>query len=103
MKTLWKTVRNLIFYFIQSYILDSIGEVVKAMRNAEATQSEKKALEISEADCSILYYIAGFLIRALEKKYMRLKNKKDKEEKLGELENLKSIISEHTFTTRFSG
>ncbi|KAH3860840.1 hypothetical protein DPMN_023763 [Dreissena polymorpha] len=88
--------------FFQDCLMNLIGEFFKARRNLEKKLCENSHSSVSDQNNKILFYIAGYIIRALEKKYYRLHDKHLREK---QIENIKGLInnsSEKTFTDKFT-
>ena len=77
-----ETVRNLlpgvtvetIRLFIQLIFEDIVGELLTEQLKIGKKCSQKNHEAITENDQSILYYIAGYIVRSLKKKYQRCPN-----------------------------
>ena len=89
--------------FLQVFLLDLVGEVFRQLVKSATAKSQNISESVSDNDSTVLYYIAGFIIGALQKRYSKLRNASVREEKLDNLRELTSRNSETTFTEKFSG
>lgn len=87
--------------FIQVFVLDLIGEIFKGLVNLAKTTSEVKSESISDNDTKVIFYISGYIIQALQKKYCKLKNKAIREKKMELLQQFMCNTTEKTFTEKF--
>ncbi|CAG2231975.1 unnamed protein product [Mytilus edulis] len=62
--------------FLQMVHEDIVGEIFKVQTMTAVQKSTSNQEKLTENDQSILYYIAGYTIRALQKRYTRYSTKK---------------------------
>ncbi|CAC5389785.1 unnamed protein product [Mytilus coruscus] len=67
---------NSINLFLQMVHEDIVGEIFKVQTMTAVQKSTTDQEKLTENDQSILYYIAGYTIRALQKRYTRYSTKK---------------------------
>lgn len=68
--------------FIQAFFLELVGEIFSGLANIAKKDSERKSDSLSENDTKVIYYISGYIVRALRKRYSKIKNKIQRESKL---------------------
>ncbi|KAH3880415.1 hypothetical protein DPMN_004329 [Dreissena polymorpha] len=88
--------------FLQIIILELIAEVIKARRQLEEKTSAAKVSEISDSDNKVLYYISGYIIKYLEKKHSKQKNKQLRDRSLKTVSALTNSSGAVSFTDKFS-
>lgn len=88
--------------FIQECMMDLIGEIIKERVNMEKNKSTSETSTFSDQDNKVLYYIAGFILCGLEKKYNKVLNKALREKKLKSLCMLEKDTSEGSFWEKYS-
>ncbi|XP_033727600.1 uncharacterized protein LOC117316933 [Pecten maximus] len=66
--------KSSIQHFSQLVLLDLIGEICKEQTQLVVKKTEHNAKSLTDNDQTVLYYISGFIIRALRKRYSRCRN-----------------------------
>ena len=97
-----ETVRNLLpgvtvetmRLFIQLIFEDIVGELLTEQLKIGKTCSQKNHEAITENDQSILYYIAGYIVRSLKKKYHRCPN-------ISYVNDLTNASGGHSFVSKY--
>ena len=56
-----------------------MGEIFKGLVENGEKKSDRKSESLSENDDTVLYYISGYIIWALEKKYNKIKKQVNRE------------------------
>ena len=67
--------------------MEIIGHIVKCKTKQEKERSSKNST-ITDNDQAILYYISGYIPKALKKKYMKIKNIEERELKIKCIETM---------------
>jgi len=63
--------KNTVNNFLQLIFEDIVGEILVHQTTIAKDNADKEQSMISDNDQSILYYIAGYILRSLHKKYLR--------------------------------
>jgi len=87
--------------FLQLVLLEIIGEMFKSLVNGAKHISEVVSVSVSDNDNTVLFYISGYIIRALEKKYSKIKNSDLKQTKMNIMRNLHCNSTAESFTNKF--
>ncbi|XP_052278876.1 uncharacterized protein LOC127877232 [Dreissena polymorpha] len=88
--------------FIQDFVLELVGEIFKSFVELGAQSSKNTSEVISENDSKVLFYISGYLISTLLKRYSKVKNPTEREHKKDVMKSLVNKSSEKTFTEKYS-
>ncbi|KAH3720564.1 hypothetical protein DPMN_063464 [Dreissena polymorpha] len=88
--------------YFQDCLMNLIGEIFKEWGKLEKKHSDKNQTALSDQDNKVLFYIAGYIIRALEKKYYRIHDKSMREKQIEHIHGLVDNSSEKTFTDKFT-
>ncbi|XP_076084494.1 uncharacterized protein LOC143055246 [Mytilus galloprovincialis] len=73
---------SVITNFVQTFLLELMNQVLKEHLSKKMKQTQAFDNSLTDNDQKILFYIAGFIIQALHKRYNKLKVSSLKEEKL---------------------
>ena len=79
-----------------------MGELFKGLVENCEKKSDRKSESLSENDNTVLYYISGYIIRALEKKYNKIKNQVKRERKTEKVRSLRSDQPTKSFTDKYT-
>ncbi|KAJ8307581.1 hypothetical protein KUTeg_014867 [Tegillarca granosa] len=86
-----------IINFVQWFLLDLINELLVQQLKAEQKKSSDSHGELSDNDQRILFYICGFIIRSIKKRYLRSKSETNQLK----LKFVLKLISDSATTTSF--
>lgn len=89
--------------FLQVLVLEFTNSFLESLCQTMKTRSEVEIQEnVSENDQKILFYIGGYIVHALKKRYSKLSSTETKERKKLELRNLSSKTSNSKYIDKFS-
>lgn len=88
--------------FCQMFSLEIIGEIARVRLEKEKKQTNMCAETVSENDQSILYYISGYIIRSLKKRYSNIKDKLKRDSKLKCVERMTQESGSRNMSAKFS-
>ncbi|XP_052071204.1 uncharacterized protein LOC127709638 [Mytilus californianus] len=92
---------SVITNFIQTFLLELMNQVLKEHLSKKMKQTQAFDDSLTDNDQKILFYIAGFIIRALHKRYNKLKVSSLKEETLLCVQGLQDSSDTKTFLSKF--
>ncbi|VDI24256.1 Hypothetical predicted protein [Mytilus galloprovincialis] len=87
--------------FIQIVMLELINQLLSQQTIQEQKSSDINHSELSENDQNILYYICGYIIRACEKRYSKLKGDL-RSMKINCIEQVKSTSTTNSFVSKYN-
>ncbi|KAH3770460.1 hypothetical protein DPMN_171747 [Dreissena polymorpha] len=88
--------------FLQAFCLELIGEIFSSLTSLAQTTFETTSEVISDNDTKVLFYISGYIIGALMKKYGKITKRSTRDTKMSVAKNLVSRTTEKTFTEKYS-
>ncbi|CAC5416616.1 unnamed protein product [Mytilus coruscus] len=92
---------SVITNFVQTFLLELMNQVLKEHLLKKMKQTQAFDDSLTDNDQKILFYIAGFIIHALHKRYNKLKVSSLKEEKLLCVQGLQESSDTKTFLSKF--
>lgn len=88
--------------FVQVFLLQLTNSLLQLLTKSMENRDSQNSATLSDNEQKVLYYISGFVIHALKKKYNKINNEKDREEKLKMMDSVTSKNLDESFVKKYS-
>ena len=88
--------------FIQIFLMQITNSILQELANVMKNKSKEDNSTINENEQKVLFYVSGFIIHAVKKKYNKVHSKNEREQKLKVIDNLTSNTCDKKYLEKFA-